>query len=124
RIAGCVTMLLLILLAGAIAFALQHGLVMAFGKWAWPFIALSAAPALAQRSLNDHVVPVMTALQSGDFSAARRSVGMIVGRDTAGLDEAGISRAAIESLSESFCDGVAAPLFWLLLLGLPGGWVY
>jgi adenosylcobinamide-phosphate synthase len=124
RVAGCATMLLLIVLTGGIAFALQHGLVIAFGKWAWPFIALSAAPALAQRSLNDHVASVMTALQRGDFAAARRSVAMIVGRDTAGLDEAGISRAAIESLSESFCDGVVAPLFWLLLLGLPGVWIY
>ncbi len=49
---------------------------------------------------------------------------MIVGRDVAQLDEAGVSRAAIESLSESFCDGVAAPLFWLLTLGLPGVWAY
>jgi len=49
---------------------------------------------------------------------------MIVGRDTAVLDEAGVSRAAIESLAESFCDGVAAPLFWLLVGGLPGIWVY
>ncbi len=49
---------------------------------------------------------------------------MIVGRDTGALDEAGVARAAIESLAESFCDGVAAPLFWLLLLGLPGVWAY
>ncbi|MDX2295901.1 CobD/CbiB family cobalamin biosynthesis protein, partial [Streptomyces roseofulvus] len=49
---------------------------------------------------------------------------MIVGRDTATLDEAGVARAAIESLAESFCDGVVAPLFWLLVLGLPGIWMY
>src|SRR3546814_16685212 len=49
---------------------------------------------------------------------------MIVGRDTGSLDEAGVARAAIERLAESFCDGVAAPLFWLLLLGLPGIWTY
>jgi adenosylcobinamide-phosphate synthase len=64
------------------------------------------------------------ALRSGDLSQARIAVGMIVGRDTAALDEAGIARAAIESLSESYCDGVAAPFFWLLLLGLPGVWAY
>jgi adenosylcobinamide-phosphate synthase len=124
RLAGCATMLVLIALTGGIAFGVQHGLDLALGAWAWPVVALLAAPALAQRSLHDHVVPVMTALKSGDFSAARRSVAMIVGRDTGKLDEAGISRAAIESLSESFCDGVAAPLFWLLLLGLPGIWMY
>ena len=48
----------------------------------------------------------------------------IVGRDVVDLDRAGISRAAIESLAESFCDGVAAPLFWLLVAGLPGIWAY
>jgi adenosylcobinamide-phosphate synthase len=51
-------------------------------------------------------------------------VGAIVGRDTAALDEGGISRAAIESLAESFCDGVTAPAVWLLVLGLPGVWIY
>ncbi|HWW59347.1 MAG TPA: CobD/CbiB family cobalamin biosynthesis protein, partial [Sphingopyxis sp.] len=59
-----------------------------------------------------------------DLPGARNAVGMIVGRDTAALDEAGVVRAAIESLAESFCDGVAAPFFWLLLLGLPGVWAY
>src|SRR3546814_1231412 len=63
-------------------------------------------------------------LLRGDVSAAREAVGMIVGRDTADLDEAGIARAAIESLAESFCDGIVAPLFWLMVLGLPGVWAY
>jgi len=90
----------------------------------WIVCALLAFPALAQRSLDDHVRPVAQALEQGDLPAAGSSVGMIVGRDTVQLDPAGVSRAAIESLSESFCDGVAAPLFWLLVLGLPGVWAY
>src|SRR5258708_24323514 len=49
---------------------------------------------------------------------------MIVGRDTQNLDEAGVSRAAIESLAENFSDGVVAPLVWLLLAGLPGVFSY
>ena len=49
---------------------------------------------------------------------------MIVGRDTRNLDEAGVSRAAIESLAENFSDGVVAPLFWLLVAGLPGALIY
>ena len=124
RLAGLCTILLLILLAGGGAWLVQIGLTAALGRWAWIAIALCAFPALAQRSLYDHVRPVMCALERDDLQGARNAVGMIVGRDTATLDDAGVSRATIESLSESFCDGVAAPLFWLLLLGLPGVWAY
>jgi adenosylcobinamide-phosphate synthase len=59
-------------------------------------------------------------LQSGDLDGARRSVSHIVGRDTAALDAEGVATAAIESLAESFCDGIVAPAFWFLVAGLPG----
>ncbi|NML10606.1 cobalamin biosynthesis protein CobD [Sphingobium sp. AR-3-1] len=124
RAQGVATMGLLIGIAGGGGWALQAGLAWALGPFAWIGIALLAFPALAQRSLHDHVAPVADALERGDLAAARRAVAMIVGRDVEELDEAGVSRAAIESLSESFCDGVAAPLFWLLALGLPGVWAY
>lgn len=124
RVLGVVTMIVLIALVGGGAWLLQVGLIAALGRFAWIGLALCAFPALAQRSLHDHVIPVARALERGDLAAARRAVGMIVGRDTAALDEPAVARAAIESLSESFCDGVAAPLFWLVVLGLPGVWVY
>ncbi|MDO7836675.1 adenosylcobinamide-phosphate synthase CbiB [Sphingobium sp. HBC34] len=124
RMLGVATMLLLIGLTAGIAWAAQAMLVAWIGDCAWIGIALLAFPALAQRSLNDHVRPVQQALERGDIAEARHAVGMIVGRDTGALNSAGVSRAAIESLSESFCDGVAAPFFWLLLLGLPGVWTY
>ena len=94
------------------------------GAQAWIVLALLAWPALAARSLDDHVRPVLAALEAGDLAAARRRVGMIVGRETGGLDTAGVARAAIESLAESFCDGVVAPLFWFAAGGLPGVWAY
>jgi len=124
RLLGIVAMAMLVLLAGGGGWLLQRGLAALLGPWAWIGIALCAFPGLAQRSLHDHVLPVARALERGDLPGARHAVAMIVGRDTAALDQAGVSRAAIESLSESFCDGVAAPLFWLLLLGLPGIWAY
>ena len=52
------------------------------------------------------------------------AVGRIIGRKTANLDEAAISRASIESLAENFSDGITAPVFWYLLAGLPGLLVY
>lgn len=81
---------------------------------------LAATTGLAQRSLHDHVAAVARPLAAGDLSAARAAVAMIVGRDTDTLDEAGVATAAIESLAESFCDGVMAPALGLLLFGLPG----
>jgi adenosylcobinamide-phosphate synthase len=110
--------------AGGAAWGLEILLRQALDGWAWLGTAVLAWPALAQRSLYDHVRPVAACLDAGDAEGARRAVAMIVGRDTAALDEAGIARAAIESLAESFCDGVAAPLFWLLVGGLPGIWAY
>ncbi len=81
---------------------------------------LVATTGLAQRSLDDHVAAVARPLAAGDMAAARAAVAMIVGRDTATLDDAGVATAAIESLAESFCDGVVAPAIALLLFGLPG----
>lgn len=124
RIAGILTVLLLVCVVGGVAWGLTLALRAVLGGWAWIAIAVLAWPGLAQRSLDDHVRPVAHALETGDLPAARRAMAMIVGRDTAALDEAGVARAAIESLAESFCDGVVAPFFWLLLFGLPGLWIY
>ncbi|WP_062121494.1 MULTISPECIES: adenosylcobinamide-phosphate synthase CbiB [Sphingobium] len=124
RMAGVATFLILLLVATLGGWLIQSALRRLMGAWAWTGIALAAWPALAQRSLFDHVLPVVKALKTGDLPAAQQAVGHIVGRDTASLDEAGVARAAIESLAESFCDGVVAPLFWLFVGGLPGVWAY
>lgn len=89
-----------------------------------PAPVLAATFGLAQRSLHDHVEAVAKALEAGDLAAARTAVGMIVGRDTAALDATGVAAAAIESLAESFNDGIMAPAFWLVLAGLPGLYAY
>jgi adenosylcobinamide-phosphate synthase len=74
---------------------------------------------LAARSLQGHVSAVRKGLVKS-LAEGRLAVSMIVGRDPEQLDEAGVSRAALESLAENFSDGVVAPLFWFLLAGLPG----
>jgi len=124
RIAGVATTALVAGAGAGCALGATMMAELALDDRAWIAVALLAAPGLAQRSLDDHVRPVATALEAGDLEAARAAVGRIVGRDTAELDAAGVARAAIESLAESFCDGIAAPLFWLLALGLPGLWAY
>jgi adenosylcobinamide-phosphate synthase len=81
--------------------------------------AILASTFLAQKALGDAVRTVATALRRS-LPEGRTAVSHIVGRDPQSLDEAGVARAAIESLAESTSDAVVAPLFWLLLLGLPG----
>jgi adenosylcobinamide-phosphate synthase len=82
-----------------------------------------AAILLAQRSLVDHVRAVATGL-SRSLAEGKQAVAMIVGRDTAPMQQADVARAAIESAAENLSDGVVAPAFWFLVAGLPGLLVY
>lgn len=73
---------------------------------------------IAQKSLADHVGTVAKALRGGGgISEGRKAVSMIVGRDVSGLDESGVSRAAIESLAENHSDGIVAPILWYAIAG-------
>ena len=122
RAAGACTVLFLVVAVGIIAFVLARAaLALPFG---YLLTALLASTLLAQRSLHAHVGRVAVALEGPGLAAARAAVSHIVGRDTASLDAAGVARAAIESLSENFSDGVVAPAFWMTLGGLPGAAIY
>jgi adenosylcobinamide-phosphate synthase len=108
--------------AGAAGYAIQAGAgELSFGAVA---VVLIATAGLAQRSLYVHVRNVLQPLAHGDLPAAREAVSKIVGRDTAQLTSSAVAAAAIESLAESFNDGVVAPAFWLAVGGLPGLFAY
>ena len=79
---------------------------------------------LAAKSLRVESGRVYQALKAGDLPAARRAVSMIVGRDTDRLDEAGVARAAVETVAENASDGVIAPLLFLMIGGAPAGFFY
>ncbi|MCZ7470733.1 adenosylcobinamide-phosphate synthase CbiB [Agrobacterium sp. O3.4] len=96
-------------------------LLLPFGLLA---VAILGASLPAQKSLEQHVEAVATALEREGVEGGRKAVSMIVGRDPQKLDEAAICRAAIESLAENFSDGIVAPALWLGALGLPGGAAY
>jgi len=83
-------------------------------------LAFLVSTLLAQRSLYSHVATVAEGLEREGLAGGRAAVAKIVGRDPERLDEAGIARAAIESLAENFSDGVVAPAFYCGLFGLPG----
>lgn len=114
---GALTVLTIVSLAGALGWALSFGLRQITGGWIVE--ALLASMLLSFRSLFNHVRAVQTGLGVG-LVEGRAAVGHIVGRDCEALDEAGVARAAIESAAENFSDGTVAPVFWFLLLGLPG----
>ena len=122
RAAGAFAMLVVIGATGVAAFVLERGLL-----WLPLGVvpaALAASTLFAQRSLHGHVARVAAALERDGLAAGRAAVAHIVGRDTDALDEAGVARAAIESLAENFSDGVVAPALWLAAGGLAGGAVY
>ena len=79
---------------------------------------------LATKSLRDESMKVFDALETGDMEKSRYAVSMIVGRDTAGLDDAAITRAAVETVAENTSDGIVAPLVFLVLGGAPLGFFY
>jgi adenosylcobinamide-phosphate synthase len=78
-----------------------------------------ASTTLAWRDLVDHVHTVSAALKAGSLEQARHAVGLIVGRDTQDLSEQEVVRAAVETIAESACDGVIAPLLFLVAGGPP-----
>lgn len=84
--------------------------------WCWQALALRG---LAAESGN-----VCRELAGGSLPAARRAVGRIVGRDTQDLTAEGVAKAAVETVAENFSDGVAAPLFYMLLGGAPLAMAY
>jgi adenosylcobinamide-phosphate synthase len=122
KIAGFFAALCIVVVPAAAAFAVEYYLLsLPFGFLA---VGVLASSLLAQRSLHDHVARVALALERDGIDGGREAVSHIVGRDPQALDEAGVCRAAIESLAENFSDGIIAPGFWLAIGGLAGGVAY
>ena len=122
RAFGIITLFLVVSIVAVVAFVIERGLLLLpIGLAGVGFLASTL---IAQRSLHEHVAGVADALEQAGAEGGRQAVAHIVGRDTEALDEAGIARAAIESLAENFSDGVVAPVLWMLIAGLPGAAVY
>ncbi|MEK5479161.1 adenosylcobinamide-phosphate synthase CbiB [Paenibacillus sp. FSL R5-0407] len=94
-----------------------------------PWLAAAAEAALiwttiAAKGLRDAGMEVCGHLRNGDLPAARRSLGMIVGRDTEQLDSPEVARGAVETVAENIVDAVVSPLFFALLGGAPLAMAY
>src|SRR3954451_18657336 len=122
KAAGFAALLVIVGVPAAAAFTLQWTFLLL--PYGFVLVAVLASSLIAQRSLHDHVRRVADALDQEGLEGGRKAVSQIVGRDPNALDEAGVARAAIESLAENFSDGVVAPAFWLAIGGLPAGAAY
>jgi adenosylcobinamide-phosphate synthase len=123
-LAGMTLSLILLALSAAIAFALVTlynllPLWLSFGA-----TSALASTTLATRGLLDAVKHIEAPLCAGNLVVAREKLGHIVGRETSNLNQDKVLRASLESLSESTCDGIVAPLFYLFLGGVPLAMAY
>jgi adenosylcobinamide-phosphate synthase len=80
--------------------------------------------ALGQQSLRQHALRVRRALDAGNLEEARKSVGLMVSRDTGTMDPQAVAAAAVESVLENGNDAVFGALFWFLIAGAPGVVLY
>jgi adenosylcobinamide-phosphate synthase len=119
RAAGVVALGLYLAPVALVALAATR-LCLSGGALGFAALACLAASLPAQRSLGSHVSAVADGLDAS-LDEGRKAVAKIVGRNPDVLDEAGVARAAIESLAENFSDGVVAPILWIALGGLVGG---
>lgn len=117
KLAGIVSLGLLILSVLVVTVGIRT--ILSWLPLGWLLEMLLATALLAQKELGRAVAAVSDALRTS-LDAGREAVSHVVGRDPQTLDEAGVARAAIETLAESTSDGVVAPWLFLLLLGLPG----
>ncbi|MBJ3784847.1 adenosylcobinamide-phosphate synthase CbiB [Devosia sediminis] len=117
RLAGIVALGLLLLSVLIVTVGIRT--VLSWIPLGWLVEMLVATAFLAQKELGRAVGAVAEGLRAS-LAAGREAVSHVVGRDPETLDEAGVARAAIETLAESTSDGVVAPWFFLLLFGLPG----
>lgn len=124
RRAGVLFVCLVLLVTGSVAGAILW-ISRLGGIWIQTVVeAVMTYYLLAARSLRDESMAVCRKLEAGEIEEARYAVSMIVGRDTKPLSEAGITRAAVETVAENASDGVIAPLFYLAIGGLLLGWLY
>ncbi len=123
-IKGLITSSCVVIIVGVVVFTIvQVSAMLSFWLWVIVEVVLITI-AIAQKSLKQAAIVVYDALNNGDMNEARTKLGWIVGRDTAHLDEPEIVRGVVETVSENTSDGVTAPLFYALLFGATGAWVY
>lgn len=96
----------------------------AYTSWYFAVDLLTLYLAIGWNSLGTHALLVKNALLANDLDTARQQVGMMVSRDTTGLDRVGVTRGTIESVLENGNDAVFGVIFWFIVAGAPGAVAY
>lgn len=124
NVAGGVLWFLVVLISTAVPLGILY---LGYKISPWLGLALESIMCwqiLATKSLKVESMKVYTALKAGDPAEYRRAVSMIVGRDTAALDDKAVARAAVETVAENTSDGIIAPMLYLAIGGAPLGFFY
>jgi adenosylcobinamide-phosphate synthase len=123
-LAGMTLSVFLVTLSAAVALGIV-ALLNLLPLWlSFSATAVLASTTLATRGLLDAIKLIEAPLQAGNLVVAREQLSHIVGRETSRLNQDKVLRASLESLSESTCDGIVAPLFYLFLGGVPLAMAY
>ncbi len=122
---GILLTLVVVGLSGGVSWYMLHLAAVYLGRLpAYLLEVVMCYQMIAVKSLKTESMKVYRELQKGDLASARIAVSMIVGRDTGKLSPAEVAKAAVETVAENTSDGVAAPLFYLLIGGAPLGFCY
>jgi len=122
--AGCAMTAIIVLLSGAVPFGILYFCLFVNIWLYFGVCSVMCWQLFAARCLEKEAKKVLSCLESEDLEAARKQVGMLVGRDTEDLTETQVIKAAVETVAENTSDGVIAPLFWMMLGGPVAGFVY
>ncbi|MGI5979191.1 MAG: adenosylcobinamide-phosphate synthase CbiB [Oscillospiraceae bacterium] len=122
--AGGVMVVFVVLLSGAVPFAILYFCARVSPGLYFAVSSVMCWQIIAAKCLKTEAEKVHACLARGDLDAARKQVGMLVGRDTQTLNEAQVIRATVETVAENSSDGVTAPIFWTALGGPAAGFIY
>lgn len=121
---GILEVLLICLFSCGVPFLILYGLYHVCVPAAFLLETFWCYQLLAAKSLKTESMKVYEALKKGSLEDARYAVSMIVGRDTKELSETGVTKAAVETIAENTSDGIIAPMFYMVLGGVPLMFLY
>lgn len=124
RVAGVMLVLIVVSISATVPALILFGASKINHYFALGIEAVMCYQLLAMKSLKVESMKVYKALKHKTLEDARYAVSMIVGRDTASLNEEGVTKAAVETVAENTSDGVIAPMIYMLIFGVVGGYIY